>query len=138
MIRPYDDARDRAVVIALWERVFAYPAAHNAPGLAIDTKLAAQDGLFFVCEQDGQVAGTAMAGWDGHRGWLYSIAVDPAHRRQRIATRLVRHAEGQLQQRGCPKINLQIVADNAQVVAFYESLGYAVEPRISMGKLLGP
>ena len=134
MIRAYDDARDRGAVVALWTEVFGYTAAHNAPAITIDTKLAARDGLFFVCDRGGRIAGTAMAGWDGHRGWLYSIAVAPDCRRQGIATRLVRHAECQLAQRGCPKINLQIVADNAAVVAFYESLGYAVEPRISMGK----
>jgi ribosomal protein S18 acetylase RimI-like enzyme len=136
MILPYDDARHGAPVVDLWNRAFGYTAAHNAPEVTIDTKRAVADGLFFVCERQARVAGTAMAGWDGHRGWLYSIAVDPSLRRQGIATRLVRHAEEALAQRGCPKINLQIVADNAQVVAFYESLGYAVEPRISMGKRL--
>jgi ribosomal protein S18 acetylase RimI-like enzyme len=136
MILPYDDARHRAGVIDLWTRAFGYTAPHNAPARAIDAKRAMEDGLFFVCQHETRVAGTAMAGWDGHRGWLYSIAVEPALRRQGIATRLVRHAEAALAQRGCPKINLQIVADNAQVVAFYESLGYAVEPRISMGKVL--
>ncbi|MBK5549274.1 GNAT family N-acetyltransferase, partial [Pseudomonas sp. TH03] len=64
----------------------------------------------------------------------YSVAVHPAQRRQGLGARLVRHAEQALTARGCMKINLQIVSTNESVKGFYESLGYAVEPRISMGK----
>ena len=74
-----------------------------------------------------------MAGYDGHRGWLYAVAVDHPHRRHGIARRLVAHALDALRQLGCIKVNLQIRSDNAQVVAFYESLGFCVEDRISMG-----
>ncbi|MBL9117640.1 MAG: GNAT family N-acetyltransferase [Verrucomicrobiaceae bacterium] len=65
---------------------------------------------------------------------LYSVAVHPEHRKQGIGSRLVVHAERAFTGRGCMKINLQIVAGNEAVAAFYESLGYAVEPRVSMGK----
>jgi ribosomal protein S18 acetylase RimI-like enzyme len=82
------------------------------------------------------VAGTIMAGYDGHRGWLYSLAVAPEHRRRGIGSALVRHAEQELRKRGCLKINLQILEANAAVAAFYEALGYAVEPRVSLGKRL--
>ncbi|WP_320392295.1 GNAT family N-acetyltransferase [Pseudomonas sp. P9_31] len=78
--------------------------------------------------------GTVLAGYDGHRGWLYSVAVHPSHRRKGIGVKLVRHAEGALTARGCMKINLQIVSANEGVKTFYESLGYSTEPRISMGK----
>lgn len=129
-----DAHRDQ--VIPLWKTAFGYEAAHNAPGLAIDKKLAVGDGLFFVALVDGVVAGTSMAGYDGHRGWLYAVAVHPDHRGRGIATALVRHAEQALTERGCMKINLQIVSSNEGVQGFYASLGYAVEPRISMGKLI--
>ena len=135
-IRRYDDARDRAAVIALWDEVFGYSAPHNAPAVSIDTKLAADDGLFFVLEQDGAPRGTVMAGWDGHRGWIYSVAVAPGWQRRGLGERLVRHAEQALAQRGCPKINLQILGGNERVVGFYERLGFVVEPRTSMGKRL--
>ena len=78
-----------------------------------------------------------MAGYDGHRGWIYSVAVDPAHRRKGVASALMKHAEARLTERGCVKLNLQIIGTNQAVVAFYEALGYAVEDRISMGKPLG-
>ena len=130
----YANETHRAQVIRLWENVFGYEAAHNAPGLSIDKKLAAQDGLFFVALADDTVVGTVLAGYDGHRGWLYSVAVHPSNRHTGVGTALVRHAEQALTQRGCMKINLQIVSGNEGVSRFYQSLGYAVEPRISMGK----
>lgn len=130
----YDDDAHRQPVIALWETVFGYPSAHNEPSRVIDTKLAVHDGLFFVALLDGHVVGTVMAGYDGHRGWLYSVAVHPEHRQRGIGSQPVTQAERALTELGCPKINLQILQDNASVAAFYASLGYAVEPRVSMGK----
>jgi ribosomal protein S18 acetylase RimI-like enzyme len=134
-ITRYDDALHRASVIELWRAVFAYTQPHNDPALAIDRKLAADDGLFFVALQGGSVAGTVMAGYDGHRGWLYAVAVQTAHQRQGIGAALVRHAEAALAARGCLKINLQITGGNEVVTGFYEALGYRVEPRVSMGKV---
>ncbi|MFT5092281.1 MAG: ribosomal protein S18 acetylase RimI-like enzyme [Porticoccaceae bacterium] len=124
-------------VVALWNEVFPGSTGHNDLGESIDRKVAANDGLFFVALDGDAVVGTVLAGYDGHRGWLYSLAVSPDCQRCGIGTKLVRHAEEVLAQRGCPKLNLQVRADNAAVVAFYESLGYQSEERISMGKLLG-
>ena len=56
-----------------------------------------------------------MAGYDGHQGWLYAVAVDPEVRRQGLGKRLVKHAMHNLQQLGCIKINLQIRSDNTAV-----------------------
>ncbi len=133
-ISPFDDRDHRDQVIALWESVFGYETAHNGPALVIDKKLAVGDGLFFIAIIDDKIIGTVMAGYDGHRGWLYSVAVHPDHRKQGIGSQLVDHAERALAAMGCMKINLQIVAGNEAVAAFYASLGYVVEPRISMGK----
>ncbi len=133
-IIPYADAAHRSQVMALWGAVFGYDAPHNKPSLAIDRKIATDDGLFFVALAGALVVGTVMAGYDGHRGWIYSVAVSPSHRRQGIGTRLVSMAEQALTGQGCVKINLQILEGNASVTAFYESLGFSVEKRISMGK----
>lgn len=135
--REYRDTEDRAAVIALWQEVFGYTADHNAPPLVIDQKVQAADGLFFVCIDEGRMAGTIMCGWDGHRGWLYSLAVQPTLRKIGHGTRLVRHAEEALAARGCLKVNLQVLDSNGPVADFYRRLGYAVEPRISMGRRLG-
>ncbi|WP_159811431.1 GNAT family acetyltransferase [Pseudomonas sp. 18058] len=134
VIANYSNNHHRHAVIALWETVFGYETAHNTPSLAIDKKLAVADELFFVALRDEEVIGTVMGGYDGHRGWLYSVAVHPAHRREGLGAKLVRHAEDALIARGCMKINLQIISANASVAAFYEALGYSIEPRISMGK----
>jgi ribosomal protein S18 acetylase RimI-like enzyme len=134
VITTYVDQVHRHQVADLWKTVFGYETAHNNPNLAIDKKLEVDDQLFFVAVEDTNVIGTVMAGYDGHRGWIYSLAVAPSHRRQGIGSRLVLHAEQALVQTGCVKINLQILEGNESVTAFYETLGYAVEKRISMGK----
>lgn len=132
----YSDAAHRQQVIQLWQTVFAYGAAHNQPALAIDKKLAVRDELFFLALVDGVVAGSVLCGYDGHRGWLYSVAVHPAYRKQGLGGALVRFAEQALTEKGCVKINLQIADGNEAVAAFYETLGFVVEKRVSMGKLI--
>ena len=133
-IDTYQDAPHRQQVIALWTDVFGRSTGHNDPALSIDKKVAVDDGLFFVALVDDQVVGTTLGGYDGHRGWLYSVAVARAFRSSGIGAALVRRAEQALAQRGCAKINLQIVGSNAGVADFYQSLGYEVEDRISMGR----
>lgn len=134
-IRPYIESDEQAV-IALWRDVFAYTEPRNRPEAVIRQKLACQRELFFVAVIEGKAAGTVMGGYDGHRGWIYSVAVAPSLRHRGIGTALMRHVEKALAERGCPKINLQIVSGNAGVAAFYKKLGFNVEERVSMGKLL--
>lgn len=134
-IRNYDSS-DCAQVVELWDAVFPNSTGHNEPKGAIDRKVASNDGLFFVAADGDVILGTVLAGYDGHRGWLYSVAVAPDRRRDGIGSQLIRHAEQALAQLGCPKLNIQVRADNAAVVAFYESLGFQTEERISMGKLI--
>jgi ribosomal protein S18 acetylase RimI-like enzyme len=133
-IIPYSDIAHRAEVIALWQEVFRNEAAHNKPELVIDQKVAFGDELFFVATVGEAVIGTVMAGYDGHRGWIYSVAVSPAHRRRDVGSQLVRFAESTLARKGCVKLNLQIMEGNESVTAFYDSLGFSVEKRVSMGK----
>ncbi len=133
-ISPFQNALHRERVIRLWETTFGYETAHNRPGLAIDKKLANGDDLFFVAVDNDVLVGTVMAGYDGHRGWIYSLAVSPTRRREGIASRLMAHAEQALTEKGCVKINLQVLEGNDAAVQFYSTLGYAVEKRIHMGK----
>jgi len=135
-ITQYSDTAHRAGVIALWDAVFGHKGAHNKPSLAINKKLEVADGLFFVAILDQKVIGSVMAGYDGHRGWIYSVAVSPEHRRKGTGSQLIRFAERALANKGCMKVNLQIMEGNESVTAFYKKLGFAVEKRISMGKPL--
>lgn len=130
----YSDPHHRLAVIQLWKTVFNDDMPHNRPDLSIDKKLAVDDHLFFVALADDEVVGTLLAGYDGHRSWLYSVAVDPQQRGKGLGTRLVRHAEKALADLGCVKINLQIHTFNESVQAFYQTLGYTPELIISMGK----
>lgn len=132
----YDDQTHRSQVIRLWTNVFGYDTPHNEPSIVIDRKLAVNDGLFLVAISENKVIGTVMAGYDGHRGWIYSLAVLPEIRRQKIGSTLLSIAEQKLTALGCVKINLQIAEGNEGVEPFYSANGYSVEKRISMGKRL--
>ena len=132
----FDNKKHREQVIALWRDVFGYSKAHNRPELALDKKLAVKDGLLLVALDQEIVAGTVMAGYDGHRGWIYSMAVLPDYQQKGIGSALLAHAEKKLSGLGCMKINLQIFEDNEEVQRFYQANGYLTEKRISMGKLM--
>ena len=132
-IRPYDE-KDESVVVALWNEVFPNAPWWNDPLTNIRRKLTVQRELFLVAEEDGRVIGTAMGGFDGHRGWVYSVAVRPTERRRGVGRALMEEVERRLKDIGCSKLNLQVRSSNMEVVEFYKSLGFAVEDRISMGK----
>ncbi len=135
MIKKYDDKIHRTEVVELWTEVFGYTDLRNSPGLVIDKKLAIDQQLY-IAEIESKVIGTVMAGYDGHRGWIYSLAVLPEYRSAGVGTLLLQYAEAALSQMGCMKINLQIMAENKSVKEFYIKNGYMVEERVSMGKQL--
>jgi ribosomal protein S18 acetylase RimI-like enzyme len=135
-IRPYLES-DETAVVELWRELFPDSPAWNCPETDIQRKLSVQRELFLVATVGSQLVGSAMAGYDGHRGWVYYVAVSSRYRRQGIGTALMRSVEERLALLGCPKLNLQVRASNEEVIAFYRRLGYEVEERISMGKRLG-
>ncbi len=94
---------DQPAVAALWTDVFGYPTPHNDPAKVIHSKLSVQPELFFVAAVNEQVVGTVMGGYDGHRGWIYSLAVNPQHRHLGIGSALMRHVEAALIALGCPR-----------------------------------
>jgi ribosomal protein S18 acetylase RimI-like enzyme len=107
------------------------------PRANVARKLATQPELFWVAEAEDRIVGTIMAGYDGHRGWIYSLGVEPSQRRSGVATALLREAEGALGDLGCPKVNLQVSVGNAAARSFYEAAGYVTDPVVSYGKRLG-
>jgi ribosomal protein S18 acetylase RimI-like enzyme len=123
-------------VETLWREAFPDDPPWNKAEVAIPAKQAIQSELFLVALDGDQVVGSIMAGYDGHRGWLYAVAVLKSRRRLGIGAALVRGAEERLRSMGCNKINLQVRVSNATVVEFYKRLGYMIEERTSMGKRL--
>ncbi|MFT6432461.1 MAG: VCBS repeat-containing protein [Candidatus Azotimanducaceae bacterium] len=130
-VRKYQE-RDRDQVTQLWTEVFNESAAYSQPNSMLNEKLAVDD-LVFVAENNNQITGACIAGYDGHRGWLYSIAVSPAQRLAGTGRSLVDFAVTSLASLGCQKVNLQIRGSNPDAAGFYKKLGFQVEDRISMG-----
>ena len=135
-IELFNNHRHRWQVVDLWKEIFTYRDPRNKPDQIIDKKLSVNDSLFFVSVENNIVTGTVMAGYDGHRGWIYSLAIHPQKRRQGTGSKLLHYAEQKLRDLGCLKINLQILQRNEAVKNFYLANGYKVEERISMGKIL--
>src|SRR5580704_4481294 len=106
VVRKYQDA-DHDSVVALWKVVFPNDPPWNEPTEFIRRKRMAQPELFWVAEEGRDIIGTVVAGWDGVRGWIYHLAVDPSKRRKGAARLLMQAAEQTLEELGCPKINLQ-------------------------------
>ncbi len=135
-IRPYQ-ASDKDAVVALWQAC-ELTRPWNDPHKDIARKLQVHPELFLVGEVQGHLMASAMFGYEGHRGWVNYLAVSPGHQKQGHAKALMQQGEALLLARGCPKINLQVRASNAAVLAFYQSLGYQDDQVVSMGKRLIP
>ena len=126
---------DTEAVVDLWHTADLV-RPWNDPHRDIARKLAVQRELFLVGEIEGVVVASAMAGYDGHRGWVNYLAVDPDHRGRGYGRLLMAEVEGRLTAAGCPKLNLQVRSDNTDALGFYEALGYSVDAAVSLGKRL--
>ena len=135
-IRPFQP-EDEAAVIALWERC-KLTRSWNDPKKDVARKLGAQRELFLVGVEAGSIVAAVMAAYDGHRGSVNYLAVDPQHRRRGHGAALMRRVEALLAERGCPKVNLMVRSGNAEVIAFYRKLGYAPDEVMALGKRLIP
>jgi ribosomal protein S18 acetylase RimI-like enzyme len=133
-IRVYRDS-DEDQVVALWHAC-GLTKDYNPPAGDIAFCRATPTAELFVAEDDGRVVATAMTGHDGHRGWLYYVAVEPALRGTGLGRLMVARAEAWLAALGVRKVNLIIRDTNTAVRGFYERLGYDVEPRTQMARWL--
>ena len=131
VFRPADEPR----VVALWEAC-GLIVPWNVPTLDIARKVDFQPDLFFVAEEEERIVASVMAGYEGHRGWVNYLAVDPTLQRGGLGREMMGFVEEKLVSLGCPKINLQVRGTNSDVIAFYESLGYRLDDAVSLGKRL--
>lgn len=136
-IRPFDFERDYAAAIALWQT--AGPGVHVGRSDAPDElrkKLARAPDRLLVAKVDGRLAGTALGGFDGRRGMVYHLAVDPTQRSRGLATALMTDLEHRLRAKGCLKCYLMVDAGTAELVAFYQRLGWEIMAVQALGKVL--
>jgi ribosomal protein S18 acetylase RimI-like enzyme len=133
-IAPIDDA-DVADVIALWGRCGSTRAWNDPDG---DIALARREANSTVLlgRNDGVLVASVLVGHDGHRGWVYYVTVDPDHRHKGYGRAIMAAAENWLRVRGIQKLQLMVRGDNLQVRAFYESLGYYDQERVTFAKWL--
>ena len=126
---------DREQVIGLWKRC-GLVVAHNDPGRDIDFCTSSGHGQVFVGRRGGSVIASAMVGHDGHRGWIYYLAVAPEEQGKGLGKAMVTHAERYLKELGVAKIQLMIRETNGEIIAFYERLGYEKQDVITVSKWL--
>ena len=125
---------DRAAVLQLWHDA-GLVRPWNDPERDLDRKLADSPwGMLVGVDGDESgpvesedVVAVAMVGYDGHRGSIFYLAVDPVRRGRGYGSALMTHAEALLLERGCPKLNVSVRAENSQVIGFYADRGYRLE-----------
>ena len=133
-VAPIEDA-DVAVIIALWERC-GLTRPWNDPAADIAQARREPNATVLVGRDGTALVASAMVGHDGHRGWVYYVAVDPDHRQRGYGRAIMEAAEGWLRSHGIAKLQLMVRPDNSKVQAFYESIGYDEQPRVIYAKWL--
>jgi len=133
-IRPFV-INDEEQVIALWKEC-KLVVPWNDPTKDIQRKLKVNPELFLVGELDGEIVGSIMGGYEGHRGWVNYLAVSPSHQKQGYGRQLMEAVEERLEKMGCAKVNLQVRETNLEVIEFYKAIGYDLDHVIGMGKRL--
>ncbi len=134
IIRSYRES-DKNDVIKLWTECDLVVPWNN-PQRDIERKLAVQSELFLIGVLKDKIIATAMVGYEGHRGWVNYLAVDPKFQRQGIAKQMMEEAERRLLKLGCPKLQVQVRTTNSGVVEFYHKLGYRTDDVVNIGKRL--
>ena len=126
---------DTEAVIKLWKKCKLI-VPWNDPFKDINRKLSIKDNLFIIGEMNKHIIASAMAGYDGHRGYIYYLAVLPEYQKKGIGSSLLSIIEKKLLKVGCPKINLFVRNTNIRVKAFYKMNDYEIQDSQIYGKRL--
>jgi len=101
-------------------------------------KLERDSDLFLVAEEDSKIVGSIIGAWDGRRGWIYHLAVDPTFRRKRIASKMLLEIERRMREKGVPRVHTMVFVWNAPSLNLFEGIGYERQSDlVLMGKTLG-
>jgi ribosomal protein S18 acetylase RimI-like enzyme len=133
-IAPIVDA-DVADVVALWQAC-GLTRPWNDPDADIALARRRENSTVLIGREDASIVATAMVGHDGHRGWVYYVAVDPDRQAQGYGRAIMDAAEEWLRQAGISKVQLLIRHENTKIGAFYRSLGYVESTSLMFGKWL--
>ena len=129
--------RDVTALVALWTACgLVRPHNHAPTDIAFARKGPNSDVL--IIEKDGRVVAGALVGHDGHRGWIYYLAVDPTYRRQGFGRHIMGEAERWLTDRGAWKVHLMVRRSNQTVHQFYDAIGYIPDDVTVLSKRLKP
>ena len=128
---------DEKAVIELWQKCNLV-RSWNSPESDIRRKLKVNPELFLIGILDGKIVATVMGGYEGHRGWVNYLAVDPAYQKKGFGRQLMAEIEKRLLALDCPKINLQVRSGNTSALEFYSRIGYKDDNVVSMGKRIIP
>ena len=128
---------DEKAVIELWQKCNLVRSWNN-PESDIKRKLKVNPELFLIGILDGKIVATAMGGYEGHRGWVNYLAVDPAYQKKGFGRQLMAEIEKRLLALDCPKINLQVRSGNTSALEFYSRIGYKDDNVVSLGKRIIP
>ncbi|SDA20458.1 GNAT family acetyltransferase [Sphingomonas sp. NFR15] len=129
-------ASDAAAVVALW-RACGLTRPWNDPDADFALALATATSTVLVARDGTDAIGSVMVGFDGHRGWIYYLAVAPERRRSGLGRALMAAAQAWLAARGVPKVQLMVREGNATALGFYEALGLERQPIVVFGRFLG-
>jgi ribosomal protein S18 acetylase RimI-like enzyme len=129
-------AADEAAVIALWEAC-GLTRPWNDPARDFRLAVDAATSAILILRGEAGLAASIMVGFDGHRGWVYYLAVAPERRREGLGREMMAAAEAWLRARGAPKIQLMVRDDNEAALAFYEALGLEPQKVVTLGRFLG-
>ncbi len=124
-------AADTDAIVALWRRVGMLEYTPQ-PRRDLAGAQRCHPDLVLVAELSGQVAGVLLATFDGRRGWLQRLAVDPPARRRGLGRLLVTEAERRLAAHGAPKVNLVVTARNHGAIAFWDAMGYEPDSPLTL------
>ena len=133
-IRSYQ-TQDTSEIIELWQSC-GLTVPWNNPGKDISRKLKVQPELFLVGVLEAKIVASAMAGYDGHRGWIYYLAVDPDCRNKGFGRMLVEAVAARLKSMGCPKLNIMVRSTNEAVIEFYQTIGFQKDDVVCLGSRL--
>ncbi|ATY34100.1 GNAT family acetyltransferase [Sphingomonas psychrotolerans] len=128
-------SQDATAVVALW-RACDLTRPWNDPDRDFALALGGASSVVLVARGAEGLEGSVMAGFDGHRGWVYYLAVCPDCRGAGLGRALMAAAEDWLRARGAPKLQLMVRADNHAALGFYEKLGLEWQQVVTLGRFL--